>query len=377
MRSILRKTAKIILTLSISSILITAYDVYKSSNNINSDDNINNVAEASFMRAENTNASNELTNQITPDAIKRIICWGDSITFGLGAGEGTVNIDGTNTDISNWSYPDTLANFTGLEVYNLGVCSESSYEIALRQGGLKMYIEKAVTVKPGKTSKINIVDSSGNKIELQNFNGYASYNDEPENLIYIDGIPYQLTSKNGNYYIAFYDKNASENVKIKKNSQVVTKAAYDIANTASDVLIIQMGSNGGWDDYNTLISQYKAMIDKSGTQCYIIIGDTDNPKESIDSESYTDNYEPGLNDTYWEAALREAFGEHFINMRTYMLENALDVAGLEATEKDTYNLSNGLVPESIKFDYTHMNSYGYYVMGKAVYDKGIELGYWQ
>ena len=119
------------------------------------------------------------------------------------------------------------------------------------------------------------------------------------------------------------------------------------------------------------------MIDKSGTQCYIIIGDTDNPKESIDSESYTDNYEPGLNDTYWEAALREAFGEHFINMRTYMLENALDIAGLEATEKDTYNLSNGLVPESIKFDYTHMNSYGYYVMGKAVYDKGIELGYWQ
>ena len=307
---------------------------------------------------------------------KRIISWGDSITYGIGSKEGTITVDGDSIDISDWAYTDALSHFTGMDVYNLGVCGETSYEIALRQGGLAMYVDKTVTVRAGRRSKINIVDAYGNKVELQNFNGYASYNDEPENLVYIDNAPYQLTCNNGNWYISFYDTETTGSVKIKKNSQVVTQAAHDIADTSSDVLVIQMGSNGGWDDYDMLISQYKAMIANSGTQCYIIIGDTDNPDESIEGDYYSSSSDVGLNDTYWEAALREAFGEHFINMRAYMLENAMDIAGLEPTEEDAYNLANSMMPESIKSDYTHMNAYGYYVIGVGVYEKGSELGYW-
>ena len=75
-------------------------------------------------------------------------------------------------------------------------------------------------------------------------------------------------------------------------------------------------------------------------------------------------------------ALREAFGEHFINMRTFMIEQGLETAGLEPTEQDLDDLENGRVPEQLKDDYTHFNSYGYYAMGAAVYHKGVELGYW-
>lgn len=42
-----------------------------------------------------------------------------------------------------------------------------------------------------------------------------------------------------------------------------------------DVLILEMGSNGGWKNYEELISQYKAMIKYSGCKDYIIIGDTE------------------------------------------------------------------------------------------------------
>ena len=59
----------------------------------------------------------------------------------------------------------------------------------------------------------------------------------------------------------------------------------------------------------------RQMIEKSGTQCYIIIGDTDNPTEAYDSEQYESDIEVGTKDNVWETALREAFGEHFINMR--------------------------------------------------------------
>ena len=367
MRKILKNIAKAVMILSVSAAFLFADNIYKYNP---AEDVISTMAANEAAMIESVDDSNICSPS------KRIISWGDSITYGMGSSEGAITADGDSIDISDWAYTDALSHFTGMDVYNLGVCGETSYEIAFRQGGLAMYVDKAVTVRAGRRSKINIVDAYGNKVELQNFNGYASYNDEPENLVYIDNAPYQLTCNNGNWYISFYDTETTGSVKIKKNSQVVTQAAHDIADTSSDVLVIQMGSNGGWDDYDMLISQYKAMIANSGTQCYIIIGDTDNPDESIEGDYYSSSSDVGLNDTYWEAALREAFGEHFINMRTYMLENAMDIAGLEPTEEDAYNLANSMMPESIKSDYTHMNAYGYYVIGVGVYEKGSELGYW-
>ncbi len=305
---------------------------------------------------------------------KKIVCWGDSITWGLGYDENTyIKSEAGIIDASNWNYPDTLKYYTGMDVYNLGVCGETSYEIALRQGGIKMYVEKQVTVKPGKRIQISIVDESGNPVILENFNGYQSDNQEPENVVYINDTPFKLEYDNGDLYISIYDNAVNKSIKLRKGSQVITKAAHDIS---GDVLVIQMGSNGGWDDYEELIEQYKAMIANSGTECYIIIGDTDNPDESIDSANYTDSPYIGTDDTMWEAALREAFGEHFINMRTYLLENALSITGLEPTQADEDDLSQGRVPETIKYDYTHLNSYGYYAIGYGVYEKGLELGYW-
>lgn len=305
---------------------------------------------------------------------KKIACWGDSITYGLGGQENTfIKSDNGVIDASDWSYPDTLKYYTGLDVYNLGVCGETSYDIALRQGGIKMYVGKQVTVKQGVRAQINIVDEYGSQVMLENFNGYETDNDEPANVVYINDTPFQLEADNGKLYISVYGDRSNKSIKIKKGTQVVTKAAHDIS---GDVLVIQMGSNGGWDDYDKLIQQYKAMIDNSGTECYIIIGDTDNPDESVDSAYYTDSSEVGIDDTLWEAALREAFGEHFINMRVYMIENALSTAGLEPTQEDIDNIDDGRVPESLKHDFTHLNSYGYYAVGVAVYNKGIELGYW-
>ena len=78
-----------------------------------------------------------------------------------------------------------------------------------------------------------------------------------------------------------------------------------------------MGSNGGWDDYDELISQYQAVIDYTGCENYIIVGDTDDPGTSLadNSQSYLEDGDDyvGADDTAWEAALREAFGEHFFN----------------------------------------------------------------
>ena len=206
-----------------------------------------------------------------------------------------------------------------MDVYNLGVCGETSYEIALRQGGIKMYVGKQVTVKPGKRTQISIVDESGNPVILENFNGYETDNQQPENVVYINDIPFKLEYDNSRIYISIYDNAVDKSVKLKKGSQIITKAAHDIS---GDVLVIQMGSNGGWNDYDELIKLYQNIIDYSYYADYIIVGDTDNPGESADI--YQDVYDnngnyAGLHATLWEQALYDAFGEHFLNTRLLSL----------------------------------------------------------
>ena len=83
---------------------------------------------------------------------KKIACWGDSITFGQGySDEAQLTNGGQIMDISGWTYPDTLQYYTGMDVYNLGVSGETSYEIAAREGGLTMFVAKNVTVKALKS----------------------------------------------------------------------------------------------------------------------------------------------------------------------------------------------------------------------------------
>lgn len=150
----------------------------------------------------------------------------------------------------------------------------------------------------------------------------------------------------------------------------------------NDILILEIGSNGGWDDdYEKLIQQYDAMIESCNCSYYIIIGDTDNPSSSPEGLHQTsfnsDNFYVGTKETKWESVLHDAYGEHFLNMRLYLIENGLKDAGLEETLQDLRDVKKGFISEQLKSDWTHLNAYGYYSKGLAVYKKGVELGYWE
>ncbi len=64
-----------------------------------------------------------LNSDVVPyDGQRRAIsCWGDSMMFGIGAGEAYVSGSDEVLDISGWTTPDTLEYLTGIKVYNLGV----------------------------------------------------------------------------------------------------------------------------------------------------------------------------------------------------------------------------------------------------------------
>lgn len=165
----------------------------------------------------------------------------------------------------------------------------------------------------------------------------------------------------------------------KDASIVVDEEVVELAKRhPGTILVLEIGSNGGWGgDYATLIEQYRAIIKNSGCENFIIIGDTDDPGTSY-GDWKQEAFEPGEGgrQTDWETALAAEFGDHFINMRQFLIEDGLETAGLVPTDEDAEDAAAGCISMQLRSDWTHLNSYGYYAKAQAVYQRGVQLGYW-
>jgi len=311
---------------------------------------------------------------------RSITCWGDSMMQGAGCNEAYIYSDNGIEDISYFTTPSALQYFTSINTYNFGVGGENSYQISLRAGGIPIYTDRDIYITNHSLAYVKFVDENEETIDMDDYSGYGYENNTYPDTVYINDVLCCVERADEGLYISICsdaDCDSVTEMYINAWTRVIPKAAYDHRN---DILILEMGSNGGWEnDYDELIKQYQNIIDNSYYADYIIVGDTDNPGESADI--YQDVYDnngnyAGLHATLWEQALYYAFGEHFINTRLYLMENALSDCGLTPTENDIIDIQTGNLPEQIRADFTHFNSYGYYSKAKAIYLKGIELGYW-
>ncbi len=383
----------------------------------------------------------QLTSEFIPyDGVKRNISYyGDSMVAGAGcAGEAYAN----GMDITGWTSPRTIQYFTHINTYNMGVSGENSYQIAFRAGGIGVYIDRDITISESQTALARLIDDNGDVFTSSDYSGYGWDTNPDAGTMYINGylcdvenadddmVSIKLTKGYAAYSgsaepkqtaknIAFLTEKETEgkegdtsevptetqtepstevptetqtetptempseiptigNVDIPEGTRAVTKAAND--RSAKDILILEIGSNGGWgDNYQQLILQYDSIILNAGCKYYIIVGDTDDPGTSADihqGEYNEDGSYVGIGDTAWEAALREAYGDHFFNTRTYMIQHGLDDCGLKTTTQDLDDYLRGNISKQLRYDWTHFNAYGYYSKGKGIYQKGVELGYW-
>lgn len=116
----------------------------------------------------------------------------------------------------------------------------------------------------------------------------------------------------------------------------------------------------------------------AGTERYIIISSTDDPDDFEQIWGYT-REKVGLEDTPYEAKYREAFGDHLLIGRKYLIENGLAVNGLEETQEDRTRAVKGDISLQLRnpeIDNTHLNEYGYTSLAHGVYETGKALGYW-
>lgn len=348
-----------------------------------------------------------------------ITCWGDSLTQGTGA-SGSIVING----VRGATMPSTLANLTNMKVYNMGVYGELSRDIASRQGGFKMYVNNITLPSSGSVYFDEILCEDGNYIDpwttydldvyglsacfdevtIAGIKGKLTYDFNRDQFVFtrldtgsteykpevttkpsteantqasnepstqeIKGVETEASTEattvtsTESTTNSSQSKSGSGSLHITTPTEIITPPSIE---RVGDILVLQMGNNGGFDfDFNVLVDQYNAMIAHNGNDYFIIVGDTDGSQEDRSE---------------WEYTLLQAFGDHFLNMREYLVNAALngelDQFGITLNDYDYDQISRGEVPYSLKSDGSHLNSYGYWLEGKAIYELGLILGYWE
>lgn len=268
-------------------------------------------------------------------------------------------------------------------VKNQAVSGEFTTSTSARQGGNALSVG-AFTI-PADTSQVEITLTSA---DGQTFGAAPVFSAGGGfNPCTIAGVQGTIIHAGSGVY-KFARKAAGSAVVVPAGS-VVTSDADAMLNNAAAVMLVNIGINAGWNENaNTLLNQVQLMVNHftaSGGTKYIITG------------PYAGQFlkTAALRSTVlsYESLAAAAFGEHWLNLRTYLIENGLSENSLTASDLDNERMAVGQIPASLLgggsttdiiifdgvnyTDETHPNAYGQNSIFKAFYAKGQALGYWE
>jgi lysophospholipase L1-like esterase len=280
-----------------------------------------------------------------------IIVWGDSITAGVG-GEGT-------------TYPNVLqklinANVYNIPVINMGVGDENTNTIMGRAGTVP-FVVNSFTIPPDTSKvKITIKSSNGSDVSLLRQEDVGV---NPVTIYGVSGIIsiQQVSDKIQEFTYYFNRTEPGPPVNVEDGT-IMTTAATNSVDYQNYIPIVFMGQNGGWSEKpEELISQIKSIVnmDKWNDK-YLVLGLTSGTAESRAN---------------LELAMNAEFGGRYINLREIIAKSGLEQLGIDATEADLNAMNAGSIPPSLLSDEVHFNSSGYTFIAQAIYDRMIELGY--
>lgn len=285
-----------------------------------------------------------------------IECWGDSQTEGVVGGTAWSNILANMTGYSyNNSSSLTPANHS---INNFGNGGEKVCDICVRYGSYPVYLNP-VTIPAGTTQQACTIFSNGG----DNFDSlgvkWAQFNP-----CYVEGKECYLrdASGGGNNKTIAGTTSGATSLEITRPSRIIP---YNKALPRNRIMLIQMGANGG---YGGTIESFCHMVDgmikmiPSTEKRYIII--------STFTTTWISDYVAA------EKYLAYKYGNHYINLREYLVNFGLDDNGLVPTEQDSADIATGKVPHSLCVDFNiHLNTYGTTSEAKCVYKRLLELGY--
>ena len=297
----------------------------------------------------------EETNGGIYGSVSTVACYGDSITQGMGYENSLEK-----------TYPGRLNTMLGggYTVVNCGDPGERSFTIMARQGALSLVTSKEITfpagtaqVQIGNNSDNGFITSKGDYIDLTARLG----NERSINDVTINGNTYQVVMTD----FTWSPRSCNVHLKRTDTSSTLTIPAgtavtFNSYTRPNECDIYLCGANGVYTSANDLVAQYKAMIDKHGSNNYLVII-------------------PFWN-TYCDTPFREAFGDHCVSFREVAISTGLAYEGITPTAKDEEYISNGEVPPSLLYypnnPDVHLNAKGYDLLAHILYEQGGAIGIW-
>ena len=288
-----------------------------------------------------------------PEVIKPTVidCWGDSQTGGAYSQSITswVNVLAANINFTLGGDADKCIN-------NFGNGGENCTEIAIRQGGLGLYIEPfTLAANPNTQNDCTIYSENGNHVPRLGilWNSF--------NPVEIDGnLCYINESRK-----VFRANASKDDIVFTRPVRVIPYKAIFKRDTIN---IIMMGQNGG---YNNNIDTYYAIIDS-------MINNIPEPKKYIIISPYTLTLHnaTGLDIDDIENFMASKYGVHYLNIRKYMLDYGLADNNLQETAEDISRKEQGLVSKQLEYEVQlHPNQYGFIAIANAIQRKLVDLKY--
>lgn len=318
-------------------------------------------------------ASFEKKQSSKVERLPGIVCWGSSIMYGS---------YGKGKSIEKTIESHMMSDECYIPIVNLGVPRESTQTIMARAGATKVTVDEFTIPKGIEAVDVTFMTSDKSKILPLKYNQRC---DGGMRNVTIGGVEGVLemddeTSSFEDPLYTFTRKDVGEEVKIKKGTQIISESMTEYKDY---IPVICMGESGLWDnDPKKLIQQQQAVLNTSNNKDkFVIIGLFSSPMQETDLDLEEDEQKELVlkRSKQLDKALQEHWGDHYVNIRELLCSDTalkkLEKAGVEVSDEDKADMAKGIVPKVLKTDQYYLNGYAYDIIGDAVYEKLVKLGY--
>lgn len=304
-----------------------------------------------------------------------LVCWGSSMAYGA---------YGSGNSIIKSVEEHMMEDECYIPVANMGVPYDTTKSVMVRSGAVEL-LAKEFTI-PASIERTEVKLYTSDKSDFMVLK-YGDRCDGGMTDVTIAGVEGTLSIDSNSaqfdkpiYY--FTRKKDGEEVKVKGGEKVISASMTDYSDY---VPIICMGDNGGWKNAKELVKQQQAVIDQSSNKDkYVVVGMFTVPLTEEQAKSVINDDEAKAelikkNNEEYDKAMKKQYGDHYISSREYLCSNValekLENLELEVSKADKVNMSKGIVPDILRYDPDNLNSYAYDLLGDAVYQKLVDLGY--
>lgn len=327
-------------------------------------------------------AEYEKDMQTVEDYLPGIVCWGDSLTLGSSGNVSYPSVLKTYLDTyfcDIYDFRSTILNAedyarlqwddykVSVPVVNMGAGPEDSNTVLGRAGALPYVVGEDVTIPAGVEPVEIALRSENGSIVSPLTGGNAGVNNvfigDVEGTLSIDSSDYYYSSR----YRYFFTRLTEGEETFMPAGTVVKTAATDLYRDY--IHVVWIGSYDTISNADELVQKVKTLLDRQtkNTDRYIVIG-LCSVNQSI--------YGTYLMDSI-DTAMMQAFGNRYINVRKYLVEDGLADAGISPTSEDRINISEGMIPRSFvtTSNTIDLNGKAYGVIGRLIYNRMESLGY--